>query len=577
MKKPRILSLLIVPVMVVACARPATPAAPAATEVPKPTIVSEPTEAPRPAQAVSAAVGEAVVTDNSYAAASCEYGGKLKSIEVLDKHTVRFTTCTPDAAFPSKAAFTSLAIHPSEYLEATGGGGVQLFQNPIGTGPYRLEKWQKGDSMIMTRNEDYWGEKAKTKTLVFRWPKEGTARLLELQAGTVDGIDLPSPDDYATIQDDPTLRFYPRTALNIFYLGMNRDKPPFDNEKVRLALAIGLDRQRIVDNFYPKGSEVASHFTPCTIPAGCGGQAWYDFDLEKARQLLKEAGFQKGFEVDLAYRDVFRPYLPEPALVAQDIQAQLKELGITVNINVMESGAFLDASDRGELALFMRGWTADYPDQTNFLSVNFGKGANKQFGAGYEDMWALLDRAGAVSDSGEQSKLYAKVNDLVREYVPMIPVVHGGSATAFKADVMGAHASPLTSEVFAVMQPGDRDTLVWAQSGEPISLYCADEEDGESLRACEQINESLLAYEVGGTAVKPSLAERYESNSDATVWTFHLRKGVKFHDGSELDAQDVLVTWATQWDAKHPLHKGREGLFNYWAHLFDAFLNAPEK
>ena len=85
-------------------------------------------------------------------------------------------------------------------------GAFNCFRIQLARGPYRLEKWQKGDSMIVTCNEDYWGEKAKAKTLVFRWPKEGTARLLELQAGTVDGIDLPSPDDYATIQDDPILK-----------------------------------------------------------------------------------------------------------------------------------------------------------------------------------------------------------------------------------------------------------------------------------------------------------------------------------------------------------------------------------
>ena len=186
----------------------------------------------------------------------------------------------PDVAFPSKVAFSAFQIHPSEHLQATGGGGPALIENPIGTGPYKLEKWQKGDSIILTRNDDYWGEKAKAETLVFRWQKEAAARLLELQAGTVDGIDNPGADDFDTIENDSTLKLYPRPALNVFYLGMNRDKPPFDNEKVRQALAIGLDRKRIVDNFYPEGSEVATHFTPCAIPGGCEGEAWYDFDLD---------------------------------------------------------------------------------------------------------------------------------------------------------------------------------------------------------------------------------------------------------------------------------------------------------
>jgi ABC-type transport system substrate-binding protein len=158
----------------------------------------------------------------------------------------------------------------------------------------------------------------------------------------------------------------------------------------------------------------------------------------------------------------------------------------------------------------------------------------------------------------------------------MIPVAHGGSATAWQADVAGAHASPLGNESFKVTDPGGRDTMVWMQNAEPIGLYCADETDGESLRACEQINESLLAYEVGGTAVEPSLAESYEANEDLTVWTFYLRPGVKFHDGSDLDSMDVIMSWVVQWDAEHPLHVGRDGSFTYWPGLFGPFLNAPE-
>jgi peptide/nickel transport system substrate-binding protein len=521
------------------------------------------------------AQGQAVVTDTSYSAASCDYGGILKSIEIVDDLTVKFTLCTPDVAFPSKVAFTSFDIHPSEYLESTGGGGTKLLENPIGTGPYKLEKWQKGDSVIFKANPDYWGEKAKTDTLVFRWTTEGAARLQELQAGTVDGIDNPSPDDFATIEGNSDLKLYPRPALNIMYLGLNRDRPPLDNDKVRLALAKGIDRKRIVDTFYPAGSEVAQYFTPCTIPGGCEGDPWYDYNPEEAKQLLADAGFPNGFEIELAYRDVVRGYLPEPSVVAQDIQAQLKELGITVNIRVMESGAFLDASDAGQLTMYLLGWGADYPDQTNFLDYHFGKGASKQFGAGFEDIWKILAQAASLSDQAERNKLYAQANDLVREHVPMVPVAHGGSSTVFKADVEGAHASPLGNEHFASMKPGDRSQLVWMQNAEPISLYCADETDGETFRACEQVNEPLLTYEVGGTAVIPSLAEKYEVNSDLTEWTFHLRPNVKFHDGSALDAKDVLLSYAVQWDAAHPLHKGRTGSYSYFTGLFGQFLNPP--
>jgi ABC-type transport system substrate-binding protein len=522
------------------------------------------------AGAEAAAEGEAAA-----AAPECEYGGEFKSIEAVDDLTVKFSLCAPDVAFPSKVAFSAFQIHPSEYLESTGGGG-DLVEKPVGTGPYQLEEWKKGDSMTFKRFDDYWGEPAKSETLIFRWSAEGAQRLVELQSGAVDGIDNPAPDDFEIVQADSSLKLYPRPALNVFYIGMSNAYPPFDNEQVRQAIAIGIDRQRIVDNFYPAGSEVASHFTPCAIPGGCEGPAWPDYDLEQAKALLAEAGFPDGFETTITYRDVVRGYLPEPGVVAQDIQAQLADLGITAEIVVMESGAFIDAANAGQLeGIHMLGWGADYPDQTNFLDFHFGAGASPQFGEGFPDIHDVLKQAASLADQAERNKLYAQANELLTEHVPMVPVAHGGSGVAFKATAEGAHASPLSNEQFAVVGIPGQDTLVWMQNAEPIGLYCADETDGESLRACEQVNESLLAYEVGGTAVVPSLAESYEPNEDLTEWTFHLRPEVYFHDGSELDAQDVIASYTAQWDAASPLHTGRVGDFTYFSALFGAFKNAP--
>ncbi len=535
---------------------PAAPAQP--TEAP-----AQPTEAPAPA----AFVGDML------AAPDCEYGGIIKTIEAVDEFTVKFTLCTPDPAFPSKIAFSSFAIQPKEHLEATGGSPLE---NPVGTGAYQVAEWKRGEELVFTRFDDYWGEKALVPTLVFRWQSEAAARLLELQAGTVDGIDNPGPDDFAVIESDPNLKLVNRPALNIFYVGFTNTFPPFDNELVRQAIAMSIDRQRIVDNFYPAGSEVASHFTPCSIPGGCEGESWYEFDPAKGKELLAQAGFPDGFATKLYYRDVVRGYLPQPGVVAQDIQAQLKEnLNIDVTIEVQESGTFLDNADSGALdGLHLLGWGADYPDQTNFLDYHFGAGSSKQFGNKFDDLTAVLKEAASLAKDSERAPLYAQANNLIKQHVPMIPIAHGGSAVAYKASVEGGHASPLGNEYFAVMNNG-ADTFVWMQNAEPISLYCADETDGESLRACEQVTESLLRYQVGGTAVEPALAESYEANADLTEWTFTLRQGVKFHDGSSLDANDVVASLVLQWDASHPLHKGNTGAFTYWSGLFGPFLNAP--
>ena len=510
------------------------------------------------------------------AAESCDYGGEFQAIEAVDEKTVKFTLCYPDPAFPSKVAFSSFAINDADYLEAMGGGG-ELVEKPNGTGPYKLVEWLRGDQIIFERNDDFWGEPAIASTLVFRWSAESAQRLVELQAGTVDGIDNPGPDDFAVIEDDPNLQLAQRNGTNIFYLGMSNAYPPFDNERVRQAFAMAIDRQRLVDNFYPPGSSVATQFMPPSIFGYSEGQTWYDYNPDEAKQILEEEGVLPGFKTTITYRDVVRGYLPNPGIVAQDIQAQLADIGVEVEIVMMESGAFLDAADRGELDGFhMLGWGADYPDATNFLDFHFGPGSSAQFGEGFPDIWEVLQEGATKSAAEDRQPWYDQANELIKQHVPMIPVAHGGNGAAYKADVEGAYASDIGAEQFALMNPGGRDTLVWMQNGEPPGLYCADESDGEALRACEQVMQSLLAYEPGTGKVIASLATDWTANDDLTEWVFTLRDGVKFHNGATLDANDVVLSYGVQWDASHPLHVGRDGSFTYFPGLFGGFLNAPE-
>ncbi len=571
-----LLSLVILASLLLAACTPATtPTVVPATVAPA--TVAPATQAPTAAPAY---VGDSLVAPN------CDYGGEFKSIEAVDEFTVKITLCTPDPAFPSKIAFTSFGIQPKAYLASTGATGT-ILEKPIGTGPYMVKSWERGNQLVFSAFPDYWGDKAKSGTLVFRWGSESAQRLLELQSGTVDGIDNVGPADFKTVTADTTLQLINRDALNVMYIGFNNHvttagfdntKNPFANEKVRQAVAMGIDRQRIVDNFYPAGSHVADYFTPCAIPNACVGDKWYTFDAAAAKALLTEAGYPNGFDTVLNYRDVVRGYLPNPGTVATDIQAQLKKnLNINVKIGVMESGAYLDAASAGQLqGIYLLGWGADYPDQTDFVGYHFGAGASAQFGDKFPDIVDALTKGAQQATDADRAPFYTTANNLIKQHVPMIPVAWGGSALAFKAAVTGAYSSPLGNEEFAGMSNGT-DTFVWMQNAEPISLFCADETDGESLRACEQVTQSLLAYEKGGTKVVPSLAESYEASPDLTVWTFHLRQGVKFHDGSSFSANDVVASLVLQWDASNPLHKGNTGAFDYWSGLFGTFLNAPKK
>ena len=530
-----------------------------------------------------------------------EYKGILKSIEAPDAATVVFNLCNPDVAFLQKVAFAVFGINDSGWIETHAADG-SIKDDLNGTGPYQLDEWRKGDSLIYSAFANYWGKDKYplVPNAVLRWASESGARLQALQGSNVTGITLVGPNDFKTVSDDPELLLAPAPdgqALNTLYLGMNHDKnrvrptparsyaaEPWDDVNVRKAIALAVDRKRIVDNFYPAGSEVATHFTPCAIEFACEGDPWFasggDAQIAEAKALLTTAGYPNGFETTIAYRNVFRGYLPQPPVVAQDLKEQLAKIGINATVEEQESGTFIANANGGKLdGLFLLGWGADYPEVTNFMDYHFGAGATAAFGAPYPDLATPLGQGNSTTDAAARKAAYTAANNKLQELVPMVPIAHGQYANAYLAGTTGAQVSAISTEVMWAMKPPagatDQTTVVLMQNDEPIGLYCADETDGESLRACEQAMEGLYGYEVGGTEVIPALAESCDPNAEGTVWTCKLRQGVTFHDGATFEAKDVLMSFAVQWDAAHPLHKGNTGIFEYWAGLWGGNLNPP--
>jgi ABC-type transport system substrate-binding protein len=209
---------------------------------------------------------------------------------------------------------------------------------------------------------------------------------------------------------------------------------------------------------------------------------------------------------------------------------------------------------------------------TNFLDFHFG-GVNVQFGDPFQDVVDVLAEGSQTVDPAAAQPIYEEANNLIRQHVPMVPIAWGAAADAALATVENALTPPVGAPQFATMSPGD-DDLVFVQNAEPISLFCADETDGESLSACEQVLEGLYGYDLEGQPV-PKLANECTPDEAGLVWTCSLREGVTFHDGSAFDANDVVASWSVGLDAANPLHVGNTGVFEYFAYLWGSLINPP--
>jgi peptide/nickel transport system substrate-binding protein len=571
-------------IVIVGCGGPAPSTSPEASFLPGPSgdpfpsappstgafeRMAYPAEGPAPCE-------EPASDDPSYG----PYEGSLQRVFARDEHTVVFELCDSDPAFLAKIASPALAIDDTAWLQSrldpADGGAPRILTEVNGTGPFRLDTWDGTSDITLSRSETYWGVHALTPSAIVTSEGDAGQRLAKLRDGSVDAVDEIAAADIEAVEANPELTLAPRQGLNIAYIGFDNRFAPFDNETVRQAIAIGIDRAAIVDAGFPPGTQVATHFLPCAIPYGCGGNAWPEMDAEAARDMLADVGFADGFTSTISFPQEPRDYLPDPNATALALQAQLQDqLGIQTTLKPMPFDELVAAADAGRLeGFYLLGARARYPDASLLLESHFGPGASLQFGNRFDDIRSWLLR-GHTGDADAREKGYRGVNDLLRRHVPMIPLAHVGTAAAFRSDVSGKQASSTSTDRFVSVLPGDRTQFVYMQHGRPGSLFCADETDDVALRVCAQVSESLYRHDLPEPALAPSLATGCAPDENLTVWTCTLRDDVRFHDGAALDANDVVLSYAVRWDAANPLHRGRQGTFQAFVDRFGGFLHPP--
>jgi peptide/nickel transport system substrate-binding protein len=396
-----------------------------------------------------------------------------QSCEAVDDTTAKLTLTKPSATFIPALAQQAFSIASPDALKkykADAGSfdeevgfkptGTFGTEHPIGTGPFEFVSWKRNDRLVLKRYENYWGEKAKLDQLIIRPIADNAARLQALQTGEIQGYDLVEPQDIETIEADENLQILDRPAFNVAYVGFNVSRPPLDNQKVREAVAYGLDRQAVVDNFYAGRAELAKEFMPPEVVGYSDDVPEYTFDPEKAKSLLKEAGLTLPVKIDFWYpTDVSRPYMPDPKRNFEAFAASLNKSGFkVVPHSAPWNPDYLGRADEGTAGhLRMLGWTGDYGDADNFIGTFF-QSPQKAWGTTTKpnkEIERLLDQAERETDEGKREELYKETNDKIMKWLPGVPYAHSKPALAFTANVKGYQPSPTTNESFATVSLED--------------------------------------------------------------------------------------------------------------------------
>ncbi len=392
-----------------------------------------------------------------------------KSCSATDASTAVLTLTKPSATFIpalSQQAFSIASPKALTEFKADEGttdadgvfspSGTFATEHPIGTGPFKFDSWVRNDRITLSKYDDYWGDKAKIDTLIIRPIADNAARLQALQTGEIQGYDLVEPQDIATIEADSNLQIIDRPAFNVAYVGFNIAKKPTDDVKVREAIAYGLDRQAVVDNFYSGRAVVAKEFMPPEVVGYADDVPEYTYDPEKAKQILTDAGYTLPVALEFWYpTDVSRPYMPDPKRNFEAFAASLNKSGFKVTPKSAPwNPDYLGRADEGNAGnLRMLGWTGDYGDADNFIGTFF-QSPQKAWGTTTKpltEIEKLLNDAEIETEQSERESLYQEANRQIMTQLPGVPYAHSKPALAFSAKVKGYIASPTTNELFSTV------------------------------------------------------------------------------------------------------------------------------
>lgn len=315
--------------------------------------------------------------------------------------------------------------------------------HPVGTGPYRLLSWHQGRGVQIEANPGYFAERPRLKGIYYRIIPDEMTAVVEFRQGNLDILPVPAPE-YSLFRRDPfwSAQLVSAPGLNIYYLGMNCQRPPFSDPRVRRAMNHAIDREKILRTVMEgRGTLAAGPVPPFLLSSNEPG---YRYDPAESRRLLAEAGHPDGIDATL-YLNLDQDTLD----ILEVIQVYLKQAGIRIKLKQLEWSAFKAAVVNGEADAFWLSWWADYPDPENFLfpvfhSTNVGAGGNR---ARFSDpeVDRLIEAAARAGSEDERKSLYRAAQQRVVSLAPWVFMWHKAEVSVRQPWVEGVKIFPLAS------------------------------------------------------------------------------------------------------------------------------------
>ncbi len=369
----------------------------------------------------------------------------VEEVNVIDDLTVEFKLNAPYAPFLSNLAYpTGLMVSPAAVEEY----GKDFGRHPSGTGAFKFEEWEANAKVVVSRNEDYWDGAAPLEAIVYRPITDANTRIAEMLAGGLDIMVEVPPDSLQQFRDNAEYKVLEQAGPHVWFLILNAKEGPFSNKLVRQAANYAIDKKALTENVLQGTADIAAGPTPPAF-------AWaydesldpYPYDPEKAKELLKEAGYT-GEELTFYVTEGGSGML-DPIAMGTAIQADLQKVGMTVKIETYEWNTFLDKVNpglEGKADMAEMAWMTNDPDTLPYLTLRSEAFPDKGgFNSGYYSnpkVDELLNKAREATDQDQRAKLYKEMQQIVHDDAPWVFVANWKQNAVTRASVENFKLQP---------------------------------------------------------------------------------------------------------------------------------------